>query len=179
MDQAKAIYAKQIAPAMEQADKMLLAKIPHFSVVQEKGVRPVFVALGAGLTILFIISFMIGGAGLCNLVGFVYPVIGSYKALKTQGKDDDTQWLTYWVVYSFFNMFESITDLLDNMIPMYYLLKCVLLVYLFSPMTKGANLVYKAAIEPALDKYIPSVEAAADKGKNVIRSVASDAAKSE
>ncbi len=38
-------------------------------------------------------------------------------------KDDDTQWLTYWVVYAAFGIIEYFTDLLLSWIPFYFLLK--------------------------------------------------------
>ena len=38
-------------------------------------------------------------------------------------KDDDTQWLTYWVVYAAFGILEYFTDLLLSWIPFYFLAK--------------------------------------------------------
>ena len=37
--------------------------------------------------------------------------------------DDDRQWLTYWIVYSTFNILEYFADLILFWIPMYDLIK--------------------------------------------------------
>jgi len=47
-----------------------------------------------------------------NLVGFIYPAYASFKAIETTGKDDDTQWLIYWVVYATFCLVEVFADIL-------------------------------------------------------------------
>ncbi|KAI6230922.1 Receptor expression-enhancing protein [Aphelenchoides besseyi] len=38
----------------------------------------------------------------CNLVGLVYPAYASVKAIRTEEKEDDTMWLTYWTVFATF-----------------------------------------------------------------------------
>ena len=40
----------------------------------------------------------------CNSIGFLYPMYVSIKALESRDDSDDTQWLTYWVVYAFFHV---------------------------------------------------------------------------
>ena len=45
------------------------------------------------------------------------------KAIDSVGKDDDTQWLTYWVVYAAFGIVEYFADLVLFWIPFYFLLK--------------------------------------------------------
>lgn len=45
------------------------------------------------------------------------------KAIDSVDKDDDTQWLTYWVVYAAFGIIEYFTDILLSWIPFYFLLK--------------------------------------------------------
>ena len=47
----------------------------------------------------------------------------SIKAINSEEKDDDTQWLTYWVVYAVFSVLEFFTDLLLSWFPFYFLLK--------------------------------------------------------
>lgn len=47
----------------------------------------------------------------------------SCKAIDSEDKDDDTQWLTYWVVYAAFGIIEYFTDILLSWIPFYFLAK--------------------------------------------------------
>nr|CAD2166968.1 unnamed protein product [Meloidogyne enterolobii] len=37
----------------------------------------------------------------CNITGFLYPAYVSIKAIESHTKEDDTQWLTYWVYFLF------------------------------------------------------------------------------
>jgi receptor expression-enhancing protein 5/6 len=49
------------------------------------------------------VLFALGGAKLVSdLVGFVYPAYASFKAIDSADPNDDTQWLTYWVVFAVF-----------------------------------------------------------------------------
>lgn len=45
------------------------------------------------------------------------------KAIESQEKDDDTKWLTYWVVYSLFLLIEFFGDIFLFWIPLYDFLK--------------------------------------------------------
>eukprot|EP00802_Teleaulax_amphioxeia_P020838 Tamp_21140.p2 GENE.Tamp_21140~~Tamp_21140.p2 ORF type:complete len:158 (+),score=40.60 Tamp_21140:363-836(+) len=92
------------------------------------------------------------------LVGVLYPSIESYKALKTENKDDDSQWLSYWIIFSLFTLVEFFLDIVLAWIPLYYEAKLIGLLYLALPQTRGAlklfqdhqdklDLLYKQAIE--------------------------------
>ncbi len=61
-----------------------------------------------------------GAQLLCCLVGVVYPAYASIKAVESADKEDDTQWLVYWVVFSAFSVGE---DLLAAWVPFYWVLK--------------------------------------------------------
>ena len=52
----------------------------------------------------------------------MHPVIRC-KAIDSVQKDDDTQWLTYWVVYAAFGIIEFFTDLILSWVPFYFLAK--------------------------------------------------------
>ena len=52
----------------------------------------------------------------------VYPPL-SCQAIDSEDKDDDTQWLTYWVVYAAFGIIEYFTDIFLGWVPFYFLAK--------------------------------------------------------
>lgn len=68
---------------------------------------------------------MFGAAAqlVCNIIAVAYPAFISLKALETSTKEDDTKWLTYWVLYAIFSVFEFFTGYLPAIIPFYYLWK--------------------------------------------------------
>ena len=41
---------------------------------------------------------------------FAYPAYCSIQALESKQKGDDTQWLTYWVVFAAFSVLEYFAD---------------------------------------------------------------------
>lgn len=75
---------------------------------------------------MFIVFYLIIGYGtilLSNLIGFLYPAYASIKAVESSRKDDDTKWLTYWVVFSFITLIELPAQILFQWIPFYSLIK--------------------------------------------------------
>ena len=120
-----------------------LRKIPQLKKVQKAtGVKIVYILLGAFVLSLVLIYVFSGLRALSMLVGTLYPGWASLKAIKSKDKEDDTFWLSYWVVFGIFSAFESITDILLFWIPFYELLKICFYFYLFSPQLKGALTMY-------------------------------------
>ncbi|GBG26489.1 Receptor expression-enhancing protein 5 [Hondaea fermentalgiana] len=117
--------------------------------VEEKTMIPkTVIASVLGLTS-FVIMYVVAGPGLlCNLVGFVYPAYASFKAIETEQKDDDTQWLTYWVVYAVFNLVETFAGIILFWFPFYYSFKFGFLIWLFLPNVRGAQYLYSNFILP-------------------------------
>ena len=76
---------------------------------------------------------IVGGAKLLvDIVGFVYPAYMSFKSMDSGSaalaNGDDTQWLTYWVVFSFLTILESVFGFLVMLIPFYFWIKIGILV---------------------------------------------------
>jgi len=91
----------------------------------------------------------LGSNILVFLFGFIYPAYQSIKAISSEGTADDTQWLTYWVVFSGFTVLEFGLDIILHYLPFYYLLKLIIVGYLAHPTYQGADKVYRAA-EPLI-----------------------------
>jgi receptor expression-enhancing protein 5/6 len=73
-------------------------------------------------------------APVSNLVGWALPCYLSFKALESPGHQDDVQWLTYWVVFGFFNFLESIAlRMVLYYFPWYFAFKTVFILWLQLP----------------------------------------------
>lgn len=85
----------------------------------------------------------------CNLIGFVYPAYKSLVALESSNKEDDTKWLTYWVVFAAFSVVEFFSDSLMNWFPFYWLAKVVFLLWCSADIpTNGSTMMYHRFIRP-------------------------------
>lgn len=52
---------------------------------------------------------------------YVAPFSSRIKAIESATKDDDTKWLTYWVVYGVFSVAEFFADIFLSWFPFYYI----------------------------------------------------------
>lgn len=119
-----------------------------------------YVIVGLVAVYFLLIFINVGGIGeiLSNFVGFCIPTYYSLKALKTATSTDDTQLLTYWIVFSFLSVIEFWSKAILYWVPFYWFFKTVFLLYIAIPSFGGAQLVYTRLISPFSDKYLPIVE---------------------
>lgn len=147
--------------------------------VEEKtGVNRKF--LLGGLVAFLAIYLVIGYAGglVVNLLGFAYPAYMSVKAVESVDKDDDTQWLTYWVVYGAFNIVEFFTDMFLGWFPFYFLFKCAFLGWCMAPFSwNGANFIYNKVLVPFVKAHEEEISAFADRAQKEVGAFVSDAEK--
>lgn len=140
----------------EQLDQQpLLQKLED-----QTGVNKLYLVGGGSAVVVFMIVAGIGAGVISNLVGFAYPAYASFKAVESEDKADDVQWLTYWIVYSFFVIFEVFIDTLLYCIPSYYAFKLGFMAWLFMPSTRGATFIYKQVLEPFLSKHESRIDGA-------------------
>ncbi|XP_038129595.1 receptor expression-enhancing protein 3 isoform X1 [Cyprinodon tularosa] len=95
------------------------------------------------------------------LFGTLYPAYYSYKAVKTKNVKEYVRWMMYWIVFALYTVAETITDLTVAWFPLYYELKIAFVIWLLSPYTRGASLIYRKCLHPLLssrereiDEYI-------------------------
>ncbi|KAL7372437.1 hypothetical protein ABVT39_016481 [Epinephelus coioides] len=82
--------------------------------------------------------------------GTLYPAYYSYKAVKTKNVKEYVRWMMYWIVFALYTVVETITDLTLAWFPLYYELKIAFVIWLLSPYTRGASLIYRKCLHPLL-----------------------------
>ncbi|KAI1928298.1 ER membrane protein DP1/Yop1 [Ophidiomyces ophidiicola] len=138
-----------------QIDKEL-SKYPVLNNLERQtSVPKVYAFLGLVGIYFFLVFFNIAGEFLVNFAGFLIPGYWSLHALFTTSKTDDTQWLTYWVVYAFLTVIESAINA-AYWFPFYYIFKFVLVLWMALPQTRGAQIVFNSLIQPAFSRYFQS-----------------------
>ncbi|KAG2780911.1 hypothetical protein JG687_00002192 [Phytophthora cactorum] len=158
-------YKEKISAKLERYDKIV-------ELEKQTGVDKFYIFC-VGALLAGILLFVVGGEELVvGLVGFIYPAYMSFKAINTPGTGDDTQWLTYWVVYAFFNLTESVTDLVLSWIPFYFFIKIAFLVWTYHPSTKGSNLIYNTLIKPYVAPHVGQIDSALKHGEDAAKKLA-------
>jgi len=148
-------------PALEKAEEA--TKIPKE-----------YLVVGVGFILLVLIFFGVGAGSLCSIVGFLYPAYKSFEAIENKVRGDDTQWLIYWVVYSFFSIIEVFTDFLLYWIPFYFAFKLAFLLWAMLPQTKGAKFLYDSFLKDFLKKNESKIDAALDDAKRSASTIATE-----
>ncbi|KAL2001858.1 hypothetical protein VTN02DRAFT_1123 [Thermoascus thermophilus] len=138
--------------SIAQLDKEL-SKYPILNQFERQtSVPKVYAFLGLVGVYFFLVFFNIAGEFLVNFVGFLIPGYYSLQALFSTGKADDTQWLTYWVVYAFLTVIESAINA-AYWFPFYYIFKFALVLWMSLPQTNGAQVVFSSFLQPLLSRF--------------------------
>ncbi|KAJ3381682.1 ER membrane protein DP1/Yop1 [Lobulomyces angularis] len=171
---------KQVHPLLQKANGYLatldkeLSKSSQLCLIEEKTKIPKSYMVSGSVGLVFLLIFFnVWGNLLTNLIGFVYPAYASFKAIETDNKEDDTQWLIYWTIFGLLNVVEFFSDLILHWVPFYYTFKAAAVLYLALPQTRGASVVYHKFARP----YLVKQEKGLDEAINKIKKSAEDAIK--
>ena len=116
------------------------------------------------LSFYLLMSFLnLGGIGeiLSDIVGSAIPTYYSIRAIKTNDTRDDTQLLAYWIIFGIMNVVEFWSGAILSLIPFYWFLKIIFLLYIGLPFTGGSIMIWKHFIEPVYDQLESRVVSAA------------------
>lgn len=101
------------------------------------------------------------------LGGTLYPAYRSYKAVRTKDVREYVKWMMYWIVFALYQIFEAVADVfLAFWFPFYFQLKIVFVIWLLSPWTKGASILYRKWVHPALAKRERDIDLLLDQAKS-------------
>ncbi|CAG9830344.1 unnamed protein product [Diabrotica balteata] len=144
---------------------------PILSAAEQKtGLDRVYLALGAAAFLGIWLVFGYFAQLICNSLGFLYPAYVSIKAIESKEKDDDTKWLTYWVVFSLFSVTEYFVDIIVRWFPLYWLIKCIFMVWLMLPGdVNGSVILYRRVIKPYFLKHQGEIDGVVNKVKNTVK----------
>jgi receptor expression-enhancing protein 5/6 len=173
--------AAHVNAFLEKLDKKLQEKNKLSDLLelaeQKTGLKRLYIVSGAvGFLALWLI-FGYGAQLLCNFIGFLYPAYCSVKAIESPPRDDDTKWLMYWVVFSLFSVVEFFSDILLNWFPLYWLAKCLFLLWCFLPFAgNGTNVIYNRVVRPLFLKHQGQVDNLLNKVGSAAQNIATKAA---
>ncbi|NWY98527.1 REEP4 protein, partial [Loxia curvirostra] len=69
------------------------------------------------------------------------------------------RWMMYWIVFALFMTAETFTDLFISWLPFYYEVKMAFVIWLLSPYTRGASLLYRRFVHPTLARREKDIDA--------------------
>ena len=113
------------------------------SIKEKTGIDGIYVIIFLSICVFFVYLGIFGSL-ITSLVGTLYPGFSTIKAI--QKNKNKKEWLTYWVVFGSFLIFDMFSNIIVKFIPFYFVLKILFLIWMFIPGSNGCKLVYEFLI---------------------------------
>jgi len=107
------------------------------SIKDKTGIDGIFVIIFLSLCV-FLVYMEIFESLITSLVGTLYPGFSTIKAI--QKNKDKKEWLTYWVIFGSFLIFDMFSTIIMKVVPYYFVLKIIFLIWMFILEIMDANL---------------------------------------
>ena len=117
------------------------------SIKDKTGSDGIFVIIFLSLCVL-LVYLGIFESLITSLVGTLYPGFSTIKAI--QKNKDKKEWLTYWVIFGSFLIFDMFSTIIIKVVPYYFVVKIIFLIWMFIPGSNGCQIVYDFLISKVM-----------------------------
>jgi len=127
---------------------------------KKTGVQPGLLVIGSGFIVAAFVLVTFGQDYFTKAACFFPPAVMTIAQMKS-GSIDGPFWITYWLVFNWFTVCESITTYLAEWIPFYHWLKMMFLYWCFHSKTKGATIIWEnflLKLDQPSEELPPTVE---------------------
>ena len=126
------------------------------AIKEKTGIDGLYVILFL-LVCVILVYLGIFGNLITNMVGTLYPGFCTIKAMEK--KQNKKEWLTYWVIFGSFIIVDMFSNIIMRIVPFYFVLKILFLIWMFLPGSNGCKLVYNFLIFnlfKSIENYVDS-----------------------
>ena len=117
------------------------------SIKDKTGIDGIFVIIFLSLCVL-LVYLGIFESLITSLVGTLYPGFSTIKAI--QKNKDKKEWLTYWIIFGSFLIFDMFSTIIIKVVPYYFVVKIIFLIWMFIPGSNGCQIVYDFLISKVM-----------------------------
>jgi len=162
-DQFLKLFLATVKIELNRTAPQLVTKLSKKSKIPVHFLMVAMIGLTFGFSLFVLLAN--GPKILSHVVAVFIPCYLSFKAVETDDKDDDTQWLTYWVLLGVLALVEDtvLYFVVEKYPWLFYPLKAIFALWLMSG--QGALILYRGLVQPVLRKYEDSIDGTVEKLK--------------